>query len=173
MQFKTWGWIFHLINFTGHGKWDWHVTPSHTTMMNARYTSLTAIWDRFGLGTTHTGLVVVVLCPPLPLWRDRDRNVIWSKSDVVWKKNSLETCPGGYQPGVGLDHLPEWVLLLLQFCFSHRAGLQQRNTEDKKMPLFLECMHCSFICAVALFSMYSHSSSAPPLRSCLEATSQL
>lgn len=49
----------------------------------------------------------------------------------------------------------------------------KEHTEDKQMPLFLECMHCSFICAVALFSMYSHTSSAPPLRSSLEATSQL
>lgn len=111
--------------------------------------------------------------PTSPSLERQSRNVIWSKSNVVWKENSLETCPGGYQPGVGLDQLPEWVLLLLQFCFGHRAGLQQRNTEDKQMPLFLECMHCSFICAVALFSMYSHTSSAPPLRSSLEATSQL
>lgn len=84
-------------------------------------------------------------------------NMPWRISAWGWAGSLTRVCAAA--PPVLLQ-LQSWVTA-------------KEHTEDKQMPLFLECMHCSFICAVALFSMYSHSSSAPPLRSCLEATSQL
>lgn len=74
------------MNFTSHGKYDRHVTPSHTTMINACCTSLTVIRDRFGPGTAHTGLSVTVLCSPLPLCTDTEAATSHETSNAVWKK---------------------------------------------------------------------------------------
>lgn len=81
------------MNFTSHGKYDRHVTPSHTTMINACCTSLTVIRDRFGPGTAHTGLSVTVLCSPLPLCTDTEA-AMSHETRAMLSERSLETCPG-------------------------------------------------------------------------------
>lgn len=81
---------------------------------------------------------------------EQPRNVPWGISARGWA-GSLTSVSAAAPP----------VLLQPQSWITAKE-----HTEDKQMPLFLEvCMRCSFICAVAPFNMYSHTSSAFPLRS--------